>query len=129
MTSAGDIEMSVISKNFFFTFFNLFIVFTILGTAGRAKALFDEIDEHLRNLTKISYSLAKGLDAMSFFYTNYIVLQALGLFPLRLLQAGSVSLYPLWRITSKTPRGSYHFLQSKFPSPVTLRLDMIADES
>jgi hypothetical protein len=32
--SQGDIELSVISKNFFFVFFNFFIVFTALGTAA-----------------------------------------------------------------------------------------------
>jgi calcium permeable stress-gated cation channel len=35
MISQGDIELSAISKNFFFTFFNFFVIFTVLGTASK----------------------------------------------------------------------------------------------
>ncbi|KUI57807.1 Calcium permeable stress-gated cation channel 1 [Cytospora mali] len=35
MLSQGEVELSVVSKNFFFTFFNIFLVFTVFGTASK----------------------------------------------------------------------------------------------
>jgi hypothetical protein len=102
IVSKADVELSVISKNFFFTFFNFFIVFTALGTASLSFERFG--DESLRDTAN---QLAKSIEDLRQFYVNYIILQALGLFPLRLLEFGNVSMYPFGLMTAKTPRGMY----------------------
>lgn len=101
MTSQGDEEMSVISKNFFFTFFNLFVSFTLFGTASNAYT--SRFWDTLQKFGPVV--LAKALANLSSFYTNLIVLQAIGLSPFRLLEFGAVSLYPIGLMGSKTPRG------------------------
>jgi hypothetical protein len=104
MTSQGDVELSVISKNFFFTFFNLFIVFTIWGSATTFYEFWQDLRDILRDTTGIAYAVAKALEQLSPFYINLIVLQGFGLFPFRLLEFGSVALYPFYLISAKTPR-------------------------
>ena len=104
MTSQGDVELSVISKNFFFTFFNFFVVFTILGVVSNF--LNGNFDKPLKDVDNVAQNLAKSLARMLNFYLNYIILQGLGLFPLRLLEIGSMSLYPISLIGAKTPRGT-----------------------
>lgn len=111
MTSQGDVELSAISKNFFFTFFNFFIVFTILGTASQFYQFFKNFGDALGSFEKIAHALAYSLQRLLNFYVNFIILQGLGLFPFRLLQAGSVSLYPIWRIGAKTPRDYAELVQ------------------
>ena len=108
MTSQGDVEMSIISKNFFFTFFNLFVAFTLIGTASTAYqlgCLMDQLRGRFGDLLGTSYVLAKSLNSLGLFYQNLILLQGIGLFPFRLLEFGSVFLYPIMRIGAKTPRG------------------------
>jgi calcium permeable stress-gated cation channel len=51
--------------------------------------------------------LASSIQDLLQFYVNYIILQSIGLFPLRLLEFGSVSLYPFGLISAKTPRGKW----------------------
>ncbi|KAL2072731.1 hypothetical protein VTL71DRAFT_12074 [Oculimacula yallundae] len=101
MISQGDVELSVISKNFFFTFFNVFLVFTAFGTASK---FWPMLQESLKDTTKIAYKLAGSVQAFAIFYVNFILLQAVGLLPFRLLEFGSVALYPIMRMGSKTPR-------------------------
>jgi hypothetical protein len=105
MISQGDVELSVISKNFFFTFFNFFILFTILGTASGFVARWSQFAEKLTSATQIAYALAQSLSDLLGFYTNFIILQGFGLFPLRLMEFGALSLYPVYLIGAKTPRG------------------------
>jgi calcium permeable stress-gated cation channel len=104
MTSQGDVELSVISKNFFFTFFNLFIVFTIWGSAASFYEFWQDLQNILKDTAGIAYAVAKSLEQLAPFYVNLIVLQGFGLFPFRLLEFGSVVLYPFYLITAKTPR-------------------------
>ncbi|EEH16473.2 hypothetical protein PABG_06560 [Paracoccidioides brasiliensis Pb03] len=104
MTSQGDAELSLISKNFFFTFFNLFLVFTVFATASNFYGLFENLRDVLRDTTTIAFALARSLETLAPFYTNLIVLQGLGLFPFRLLEFGSVFLYPFQRFSANTPR-------------------------
>ena len=103
--------MSIISKNFFFTFFNLFIVFTIFGTTSQAQANFkdfqDRVGESIRDTRTIARLLAQSLQDLASFYVNLMILQGLGLFPFRLLEFGSVALYPIYLMLSKTPRGRF----------------------
>ncbi|OAX84916.1 hypothetical protein ACJ72_00702 [Emergomyces africanus] len=104
MTSQGDVELSLISKNFFFTFVNLFLVFTVFATASNFYRLFENLRDVFRDTTTIALALARSLETLAPFYTNLIVLQGLGLFPFRLLEFGSVFLYPFQRLRAHTPR-------------------------
>jgi calcium permeable stress-gated cation channel len=104
MTSQGDVELSVISKNFFFTFFNLFIVFTIWGSAASFYDFWKDLQNILKDTAGIAYAVAKSLEELSPFYVNLIVLQGFGLFPFRLLEFGTVALYPFYLINAQTPR-------------------------
>ncbi|KAK3309781.1 uncharacterized protein B0T15DRAFT_424727 [Chaetomium strumarium] len=101
MLSQGDIALSVISKNFFFTFFNIFLIFTVFGAVS---SIFDVLRKSLHDTTYIAYTLAQKIEELSVFYTNFIMLQGLGLFPFRLLEFGSVAQYPILRMGAKTPR-------------------------
>lgn len=104
MTSQGDVELSVISKNFFFTFFNLFLVFAVFGTASNFYAFWGNLRDAFRDTTTIIYALAQSLEKLAHFYVNLIILQGLGLFPFRLLEFGAVSLYPFRLMGARTPR-------------------------
>ncbi|KAL8928178.1 MAG: hypothetical protein Q9208_001888 [Pyrenodesmia sp. 3 TL-2023] len=112
MLSRGEVEMSLISKNFFFTFFNLFVLFTIFGTAS---ITFSKVNDTLAGASKdaseIARKLATSLQDLDYFYINLIILQALGLFPFRLLEFGSVALYPIGLIGAKTPRDYAELVQ------------------
>lgn len=104
MTSQADVELSVISKNFFFVFFNLFIVFSIFGSATGLYEILKRFQDLIRDTSAITFAVAKAVEQMSPFYINLIVLQGFGLFPFRLLMFGSVSLYPFYLISARTPR-------------------------
>ena len=92
-TSHSDEELSIVSKNFFYIFVNLFLVFTMAGTAS------------LSDTTKIAYKLAASLKELSLFYVDLIIFQGLGIFPYKLLLMGNFMKYSfeswLW---CKTPR-------------------------
>ena len=114
MISHGDIELSCISKNYFFTFFNFFLVSTALGTIFHAKGLsdaFDKIGQDFKDVRSIAFLLAQSLQDVLSFYINYIILQALGLFPFRLLMFGSVAMYPISTFSAKTPRDYAEIVQ------------------
>lgn len=109
MISQAEVELSVISKNFFFTFFNLFLSLTVLGSAAH---LLTALKGFLNRTDYIANQLAQQLEKFGQFYINLIILQGLGLFPFRLLEFGSVSLYPIYRMGAKTPRGRISFVLS-----------------
>lgn len=111
MISQGDVELSVISKNFFFTFFNFFFVWTILGTVSGWIDMKDRLGERLSDASSIATTLASELSKLSGFYTNFIIFQGFGLFPLRLMEFGPLSLYPINLIGAKTPRGTTDLLR------------------
>ncbi|WEW61381.1 hypothetical protein PRK78_006871 [Emydomyces testavorans] len=104
MISHGDVELSVISKNFFFTFFNLFFVFTVFATASNFYGFWENLRDVFKDTTTIAFALARSLETLAPFYVNLIILQGLGLFPFRLLEFGSVALYPFQLLGAKTPR-------------------------
>lgn len=101
MLSQGEVELSIVSKNFFFTFFNIFLVFTVFGTATK---IWTVVKDSFRDTTYIAQQLATQIQNLNVFYLNFIMLQGLGLFPFRLLEFGAVSLYPINRLGAKTPR-------------------------
>lgn len=105
MISQGDVELSVISKNFFFTFFNFFILFTVLGTASNVIDMLERFGENLNNAASMAMAIAESLRKLLMFYTNFIILQGFGLFPLRLMEFGPLTLYPINLMGAKTPRG------------------------
>lgn len=96
--SHGDVELSVIGKNFFYIFFHLFLVFTLIGTAS----FFWTESENSGT------QLASALHQKSTFYIDLIILQGIGMIPFRLLEFGVVFKYPFLRIFSKTPRDYYN---------------------
>jgi hypothetical protein len=104
MISRGDIELSVISKSFFFSFFNLFVIFTVIGTATNFYGLWEHLRDRLKDANTIALALAKSLEGLAPFYTNLLILQGVGLSPLRLLEFGSVLMYPINFLTARTPR-------------------------
>ncbi|PYH99927.1 glycogen debranching enzyme [Aspergillus ellipticus CBS 707.79] len=104
MMSRGDIELSVISKTFFFSFFNLFLVFTVFGTATTFYGFWENLRDAFKDATTIAFALAKTLENFAPFYINFLCLQGIGLFPFRLLEFGSVAMYPINFIAAKTPR-------------------------
>jgi hypothetical protein len=89
--SNGQVELSALSKNFFYLFFNLFLIFTLAGTATNVWALFSDT-------TKVAYELANSLKTLSLFYVDLILLQGMGMFPFRLLQVGDVAIEILSRL-------------------------------
>lgn len=104
MMSRGDVELSIISKNFFFSFFNLFLLFTVFGTASTFYGFWENLRDAFKDATTIAFALATSLEGFAPFYINLLILQGLGLFPFRLLEFGSVALYPLQFLRARTPR-------------------------
>ena len=98
--SKGDVELSVIKKNFLYIFFNLFLVFTLFGTLSSYKAL-------LTDTTKIAPLLATSIKSLSLFYIDLILLQGLTMFPFKLLQIGDLCTF-FWSFVinfkTRTPR-------------------------
>ncbi|WPK24131.1 hypothetical protein PUMCH_001389 [Australozyma saopauloensis] len=96
-TSRGDEELSAISKNFFYIFVNLFLVFTLFGTAI------------LTDTAQLAYQLADSLKKLSLFYVDLIILQGIGIFPYKLLLLGNLLKWPLGSlIWCKTPRDYFN---------------------
>lgn len=95
--SHGDEELSVISKNFFYIFVNLFLIFTVAGAAL-------DIWQYLKDTTSIAYKLASSLKKWALFYVDLIVLQGIGMFPFRLLEFGNLVRFGFERPITHTPR-------------------------
>lgn len=96
-TSRGDEELSAISKNFFYIFVNLFLVFTLFGTAI------------LTDTAQLAYQLADSLKKLSLFYVDLIILQGIGIFPYKLLLLGNLIKWPLGSLFwCKTPRDYFN---------------------
>lgn len=105
---SSEVEMLTLSKNFFFIFFILFLVFTITGT------LWDYITS-IGDTTRFAAQLAESLKKLLLFYVDLILLQGLAMFPVRLLQIGDFvilnvigKLFLLKNIFLRTPR-DYRF--------------------
>jgi hypothetical protein len=101
MISQGDVELSVISKNFFFVFFNTFFVFAV------SKSGFDfwvVLRGFLKDTSQIPNAIARDVESLSKFYISFIMLQGIGLMPFRICEVGSVALHPIYRMMSATPR-------------------------
>ncbi|ODV88193.1 hypothetical protein CANARDRAFT_26342 [[Candida] arabinofermentans NRRL YB-2248] len=100
LVSKGDVELSVIRKNFLYIFFNMFLVFTLFGTLSSYKAL-------LTDTTKIAPLLATSMKTLSLFYVDLILLQGLIMFPFKLLQIGDLA-FLFWQYVMcsswQTPR-------------------------
>ncbi|EGX95247.1 hypothetical protein CCM_03519 [Cordyceps militaris CM01] len=101
MISQGDVELSVISKNFFFTFFNTFFVFAVSKTG---LDFYSSLQGLLKDTSKIPAIIAADVEGLSRFYISFIMLQGIGLMPFRILEVGSVILYPIYRFLAVTPR-------------------------
>lgn len=96
-TSRGEEELSAISKNFFYIFVNLFLVFTLFGTAI------------LTDTAQLAYQLADSLKKLSLFYVDLIILQGIGIFPYKLLLLGNLLKWPISSLFwCKTPRDYFN---------------------
>ncbi|CAR24132.1 Csc1p [Lachancea thermotolerans CBS 6340] len=104
LVSYSEEETSLVSKNFFYIFVNLFLVFTLAGTASNYWG-------YLSDTTKIAYQLATSVKEFSLFYTDLIILQGVGMFPFKLLLAGSLIGFPFIKIKCKTPRQESEMLR------------------
>lgn len=109
--SLGDMELSAISKNFLFVFINFFVIFTALGTFSQFYQFFERFGDALRDFRKVAITIAASLQRLLGFYVNFIILQGLGLLPFRLLEFGSVILYPIYLMGAKTPRDYAELVQ------------------
>ncbi|RGP74265.1 hypothetical protein FLONG3_6177 [Fusarium longipes] len=101
MISQGDVELSVISKNYFFTFFNTFFVFAI---SKSGLGWWSALQQFAKDTSKVPKAIAEDVVQLGIFYICFIMLQGIGLMPFRILEAGSVFLYPFLKWFSKTPR-------------------------
>lgn len=101
MISKGDVELSIVSKNFFFTFFNIFLVFAVSGTATGFWSILRDV---AKDTTLLPTLLAKQIIGLNSFYLNFIMLQGIGLFPFKLLDFGNAVLRPFLKFLAKTPR-------------------------
>lgn len=97
MLSYSDEELALVSKNFFYILVNLFLVFTLAGTASNYWG-------YLSDTTKIAYQLATSVKEFSLFYVDLIIFQGIGMFPFKLLLVGSLIGFPFVKIKCKTPR-------------------------
>ncbi|KAK6461942.1 hypothetical protein DFJ63DRAFT_298315 [Scheffersomyces coipomensis] len=115
-SSNSEIELSTLSKNFFYNFFVLFLVFVITGT------IWDYLS-YISDTTKIAYKLASSLKNKSLFYVDLILLQGLAMFPVKLLQISDFvilnvigKLFLIKNMFLKTPRDyrAYYFTPQIF---------------
>lgn len=104
MTSQSDVELSLVSKNFFFVFFNLFVIFTIFSSVSQFYDFYKKLQEVLKDTSVVAILVAASMTKLWRFYANLIILQGLGLMPFRLLEFGTVALYPFYLLSAKTPR-------------------------
>ncbi|ODV85211.1 hypothetical protein CANARDRAFT_28496 [[Candida] arabinofermentans NRRL YB-2248] len=95
--SHGEEELSVVSKNFFYVFVNLFLVFTLAGTASNYWG-------YLSDTKKLALQLAASLRGLSSFYVDTIILQGLGIMPFKLLLVAQLIRFPFFKAGCKTPR-------------------------
>jgi hypothetical protein len=101
MVSRGQIELSFISKNFFFTFFNIFLVFAVSGSTTQFLPVLWGALEKTHEFPQL---IARSIMNIADFYISFIVLQGVGLMPFRLLEPGGIAQYVWGRATARTPR-------------------------
>ncbi|TID15461.1 hypothetical protein CANINC_004427 [Pichia inconspicua] len=115
--SKGDVEISVIRKNFLYIFFNLFLVFTLFGTLSSYKAL-------LTDTTKIAPLLATSIKSLSLFYIDLILLQGLTMFPFKLLQVGDIFML-FWNFLIKFKQRTPRLFKNSLYQPQIFDLGLI----
>ncbi|RCK60686.1 Calcium permeable stress-gated cation channel 1 [Candida viswanathii] len=121
-TSNSDVELSTLLKNFFFIFFNLFLIYVAAGT-------FWDYISYISDTTKIPVQLATSLRRMALFYVDLILLQGLTMFPVKLLQVSDFfmlnilgKLFYFKKLILKTPRDyrAYYFTPQIFDFGINL---------
>ncbi|TID29178.1 hypothetical protein CANINC_002135 [Pichia inconspicua] len=106
--SHGEEEISVVSKNFFYVFVNLFLVFTMAGTASNYWG-------YLSDSKQLALQLAQSLRGLSTFYVDTIVLQGIGLMPFKLLPIGKILQFCLFWLTHSTKTNN-KFMSTRNPT-------------
>ncbi|KAF9360755.1 hypothetical protein BGX26_007881 [Mortierella sp. AD094] len=96
--SHSGMARSLYNKYYTFILFNVFLVFTIVGTWAQA---FNKV---YHNFGELALILAASLPRVSPFFVNYLILKGIGIFPLELLQIGDAFVQVFHGLLSKTPR-------------------------
>ncbi|CAG8567760.1 9302_t:CDS:10 [Ambispora leptoticha] len=93
------VELSTLSKFFFFLLVNVLLIFTIAGT------IFKSLEDIITEPTKVAKILATTLPTVAPFFVNFVILEGIGIYPLQLLQFGDVVSTLMKRLfIAKTPR-------------------------
>ncbi|KAG0098662.1 hypothetical protein BGZ93_010799 [Podila epicladia] len=94
----SEVARSIYNKYFTFILFNVFLVFTVVGTWAQS------VNKVYHNIGELALILAQSLPRVAPFFVNYIILKGIGLLPLQLLQIGEVIEQTAKGFLSKTPR-------------------------
>ncbi|KAG0341801.1 hypothetical protein BG000_007984 [Podila horticola] len=94
----SEVARSIYNKYFTFILFNVFLVFTVVGTWAQS------INKVYHNIGELALVLAQSLPRVAPFFVNYVILKGIGLLPLQLLQIGEVIEQTAKGFLSKTPR-------------------------
>ncbi|EPX74579.1 DUF221 family protein [Schizosaccharomyces octosporus yFS286] len=87
--SRGEEEIYSVGKNFAYLFVNFFLVYIIAGSTSYW--------ELVKDTTTLAHFLANRLPNQAQFFIDLIVLQGIGMFPLKLIQLGKLSMYIIRR--------------------------------
>ncbi|KAL2316219.1 hypothetical protein POMI540_0167 [Schizosaccharomyces pombe] len=104
LSSRAEEEIYAVGKNYAYLFVNFFLVYVIAGSTS--------IWELAKDTTSFAHFLANRLPHQAQFFIDLIVLQGIGMFPLKLIQLGKLSSYFVRR--SFVP---YSIASKKFETP------------
>ncbi|WBW72177.1 calcium ion transmembrane transporter [Schizosaccharomyces osmophilus] len=94
--SRGEEEIYSVGKNFAYLFVNFFLVYIIAGSTSYW--------ELVKDTTTLAHFLANRLPNQAQFFIDLIVLQGIGMFPLKLIQLGKLFIYLIRRSFAKHPQ-------------------------
>ncbi|EPY54056.1 DUF221 family protein [Schizosaccharomyces cryophilus OY26] len=94
--SRGEEEIYSVGKNFAYLFVNFFLVYIIAGSTSYW--------ELVKDTTTLAHFLANRLPNQAQFFIDLIVLQGIGMFPLKLVQLWKLSSYFIRRSFAKRPQ-------------------------
>ncbi|KAG0039383.1 hypothetical protein BGZ82_008483 [Podila clonocystis] len=94
----SEVARSIYNKYFTFILFNVFLVFTVVGTWAQS------VNKVYHNIGELALILAQSLPRVAPFFVNYVILKGIGLLPLQLLQIGEVIEQTAKGFLSKSPR-------------------------
>ncbi|KAJ2817930.1 hypothetical protein GGI24_005252, partial [Coemansia furcata] len=96
--SRSLIQKSVLQRHFGFLIANVLLIFTV------SRTMLTDYEKWIENPALIPKLFATNLPKAAPFFMDYIILYALGYYPLQLLQIGSIAPAMLRRMVCHTPR-------------------------